>query len=326
MKIFSYEVRFDEVQYLEALKSDKLTIEYTDQILTIDNVELCRGYDAVNFLALSFINKDILNKLHEFGIKYIATRSVGYNHIDMDHARKLGIKVCNASYPPTSVAEYTVMLILMVLRNYKQSLYRGNINDYSLIGLGGRTLKSLTIGVVGTGKIGATVANLLKGFGCKIFAYDPYENKALNDVVTYTTLEEIYEKSDIITLHVPYFKENYHMISDNEISKMKKGVIIINAARGELISNKALINGIESGHIGGLGLDAVDGEYGLIHIDHKLDILKNQEIAYLKQFPNVTITPHIAFYTDDATKNMVEIATRGLIAFLETGHCDYEIK
>ena len=325
MKIFAYEVRFDELEYMNRMKSNDIIIDYTNDLLTLDNVEQCKGYDAVTFLANSKIDKHILDKFNEYNIKFIATRSVGFNHIDLEYAKSLGIRTCNASYPSTSVAEFTVMLMIMVLRNYKQSLYRGNVNDYSLLGLGGKTLESQKVGIIGTGKIGANVCKLLKGFGCEIQAYDPYINESIKEFVTYTSLEEIYKTSDIISLHVPYTNDNHHLISDKEISMMKDGVIIINAARGELIDNNALIKGIESLKIGGLGLDSIEGEHGIFHFNHKTSILKNKEIAYLKQFPNVTITPHYAFYTDEATKYMVEIALKGLISFITTNKCDYEL-
>ncbi|MFI3213419.1 MAG: D-isomer specific 2-hydroxyacid dehydrogenase family protein [Eubacteriales bacterium] len=303
MKIIAFEVREDEREFFEKLKVEIILV---NEKLTSSNISLCKGADGVSILGMSKMNAEILDKLKELGIKKLSTRTIGMDHIDVDYAEKIGISVGNSSYPPTSVAEFTIMLMLVVLRNYKPSIYRGQVNDFSLAGLRGRTLKHMTVGVIGTGQIGKCVIDLLSGFGCKIIAYDPYPIQDTDNLFEYVDLETLYKNSDIITIHAPYVKENHYFINYEQIEQMKDGVIIINAARGELINTQAVIKGIESEKIGGLALDTIENESGLVHIDHKVNILKNRDMAYLRQFPNVVVTPHFAFYTDDATKNMVE--------------------
>ena len=181
------------------------------------------------------------------GVKYLALRSAGFNNVDMKAAKELGICFSNAMYSPNSVADYTTMLILMCVRKVKQIMMRNAAQDYSLPGNQGREIKNLIIGVVGTGRIGSTVAKNLSGFGCKILGYDVYQNKDLLDILSYVTFEELLEQCDVITLHAPLLEGNYHMINEETIAKMKDGIIIVNCGRGELINAKALINNIETG-------------------------------------------------------------------------------
>lgn len=235
------------------------------------------------------------------------------NHIDLEYAEKVGIQVCNASYPPSGVAEFTLMLMLMCLRNYKQALWRGQVNDFSLDGLMGKELGEMTVGVVGTGRIGAAVIRLLSSFGCRILAYNRTQRPEISEIAEYVELDTLYAKSDMITLHVPLTEDTHHMINRESLEKMKDGVVIINCARGELAQNDALIEGIESGKIGALGLDVVEDETGITHVDHRIDILSNQKMAYLRQFRNVVMTPHMAFYTDTAVRNMVRCGIQGIL-------------
>ena len=174
-------------------------------------------------------------------------------------------------------------------------------------------MRSLTVGVVGTGKIGAAVIKNLSGFGCKILACGRHESDELKQYATYVSLEELYHQSDIITLHLPLTPETKHMINHDTIAMMKDQVIIINCARGSLADPDALIEGIESEKIGALGLDVLEREEGIIHVDHRIDIISNQKMAYLRQFRNVTMTPHMAFYTEEAVKSMVETGILGLL-------------
>lgn len=320
MKIYAFEVRDDEVAYFKQLEKQlSLKITLTNELLTKQTLNLVSDYDAITILGQSQLDQEMLLKLQQHNIKYIATRTIGYNHIDIKTANQLGIKVCNANYPPTGVADYTIMLILLVIRNYKPALWRGQVYDYSLTGLCGREMDDLTIGIIGTGRIGATVIKKLSGFGCKILAYDNYTNPEVTKYATYCDLETIYQKCDVISLHVPLLDSTYHLINKDSIAKMKDGVILINCARGELMKIDDLIDAIENRKIGGLGLDTVETEEGLIHIDHRNDILNNRGIHYLRQFPNVVMTQHMAFYTDKAVKSMVVNAIEGIVLMATNG-------
>lgn len=318
MRICAFEVREDErVDFREMEQRLDVSIELHSEVPGMENTEFVRGCEGVTILGQGNICGSLLDKWKEKGVKYLSTRTVGMNHIDLKHAKKIGIQVCNASYPPSGVAEFTLMLMLMCLRNYKQALWRGQVNDFSLDGLMGKELGEMTVGVVGTGKIGAAVIRLLSSFGCRILAYNRTQRQEITDCAEYVDLDRLYAESDMITLHVPLTEETYHMINRESLGKMRNGVVIINCARGELAENDALIEGIESGKIGALGLDVVEDETGITHVDHRIDILSNQKMAYLRQFRNVVMTPHMAFYTDTAVRNMVRCGVQGILYMAE---------
>jgi len=325
MKIAAYDVRNDEKNHIES-EAEILGIELKcfEESLNMETINTCKDMDGVTILG-SHVPCEIIDKLIENNVKVLSTRTIGYNHIDIDYAKKSGLMVCNGYYDPDGVAEYTVMLILMAIRNYKQALFRGNVNDYSLYGLMGKEIKNLTVGIIGTGKIGACVCKKLTGFGCRIIAYDSYKNPVVEDIAEYVSWDKIIAESDVITLHLPLLKETKHIINAKEISKMKKGITIINCARGELMDVNALIEGIENEQIGSLGLDVIEHESGIYHEDKRSDIIKNRNMAYLRQFPNVTMTQHIAFYTDAAVKSMGEGGVRTIFACLTTGKSENRI-
>lgn len=327
MKICAYEVREDEKKdFARMAEKLQVEIELHDEIPGPDTAALAEGCEGVTMLGMGKIDKELLDMWKSMSVQCISTRTIGYNHIDTDYAKEIGMQVCNAAYPPSGVAEFTLMLMLMCLRNYKQSLWRGQVNDFALQGLQGKEIGSMTVGVIGTGKIGAQVIKYLTGFGCRILAYDMYPNVALKDVVEYVELDELFAKADMITLHTPLLDSTYHLVNAETIAKMKDGVVLINCARGELMDTTALIEGIESGKIGALGLDVVEGERGIAHEDHRIDILSNQQMAYLRQFRNVTMTPHMAFYTDVAVSHMVECGVAGLVEMLRNGDYFTKIK
>lgn len=327
MKICAYEVREDEKKdFARMAEKLQVEIELHDEIPGPDTAALAEGCEGVTMLGMGKIDKELLDMWKSMGVQCISTRTIGYNHIDTEYAKEIGMQVCNAAYPPSGVAEFTLMLMLMCLRNYKQSLWRGQVNDFALQGLQGKEIGSMTVGVIGTGKIGAQVIKYLTGFGCRILAYDMYPNVALKDVVEYVELDELFAKADMITLHTPLLDSTYHLVNAETIAKMKDGVVLINCARGELMDTTALIEGIESGKIGALGLDVVEGERGIAHEDHRIDILSNQQMAYLRQFRNVTMTPHMAFYTDVAVSHMVECGVAGLVEMLRNGDYFTKIK
>ena len=255
----------------------------------------------------------------KLGVKCVSTRTIGSDHIDLEAARELGILVCNANYAPDSVADFTIMMMLMCLRQYKQAFWRGYVNDFALAGLEGRNLSAMTVGVMGTGRIGHRVIQDLQGFGCRILAYDVYQNAEVAKLAEYTDLDTLYKESDIITLHMPLLPSTHHIINQESIAKMKKGVILVNCARGGLTDTEALIEGIESMQIGALGMDTAEGEEGIIHCDRRSDIIANRNWFYLHQFRNVIMTQHMAFYTEQAVDSMVQCGIEGIVKMAEEG-------
>lgn len=313
MKIMVYEARGDEQAEL-ARQAEKLgvSLETSSEVPMVENTLLAEGCQGASILGQGKIDGPLLEAWHNLGVRYLSTRTVGYDHIDLACAKKLGIRVCSASYAPNGVADFAVMLILMCLRHYKQAMWRGQVNDFSLEGLQGREMKDLTIGVIGTGKIGAQVIRNLSGFGCRILAYDLRRNPAVEGLVTYVDFDALLAQADVITLHMPLLDSNRHIIDRESIAKMKDGVVIVNCSRGELADIEALVEGIESQKIGALGMDTCEGDDGIVHADHRVDILPNRNWFYLHQFRNVVMTQHMAFYTDAAVASMVECGIRGI--------------
>ncbi len=304
MKIVAYEVREDEKEAMqrEAAREQVELIQVAEP-LSEKTVELAEGAYGVTILG-TVVNAEMMKLLADKKVRVVATRTIGYDHIDLKAAKDNGIHVCNGYYDPDGVAEYTIMLMLMSLHNYKQALYRANANDYSLSGLLGKEMRNLTIGIVGTGKIGWKVIEQLQGFGCEILAYNRHEKDKRGLNFRYCSLDELYEKSDIISLHVPLSTQTKYMINEESIAKMKDGVVLINCARGELMCLADVIKGIESEKIGALGLDVIEDEEGIYHRDRRSDIISNRNMAYIRQFPNVTMTQHMAFYTREAVESM----------------------
>ena len=259
----------------------------------------------------------MVEEFYKNGVRYISTRTIGYDHIDLKKCEELGIKVGNAVYGPEGVADYTVMLMLMCIRKMKRIMQRAEINDFSLKGIQGRELKDFSVGVIGTGRIGKTVVKNLSGFGCKIYAYDKFQNEETKQFAEYVNLEELLQKSDIITLHTPLTDENFHLLNDKTISMMKDNSVIINTARGGLIDSKALISALKSGKLSACGLDVVENEFGLYYNDLKSDILDNDSLMILRSMPNVIVTPHMAFYTDNAIRDMVGNSLKSIKAFYD---------
>ncbi len=313
MKIFAFSLRpYDEQGYFEDV-CKRLGIEYgfTSEYPSLDNADLAKGYDALSILT-NKMDPELLDRFRELGIRYISTRTIGYDHIDNAYAHSIGIRTASISYDPTGVADYSIMMMLMGLRKIMPIIERGNIQDFSLKGKLGRHIQDCVVGIIGTGRIGTRVIEHLSGFGCTILCYDVKKNETAESLATYTDLDTIYRKCDIISLHVPGLEENYHMIGEEQIRMMKDGVMLINCARGMLIDTQAMISGIRSGKIGFAGLDTIENEAGLYYLDRRGDVLDNTDMAVLKSFPNVLLTSHMAFYTDVAVREMVEHCVEGI--------------
>lgn len=326
MKITVYEKRpYEEEIIKEFGQKHNIEIVSTDEILDEKTLYLSKGSDAVTTLGYSTLNADLLDKIKANGVKFLSTRTIGYNHYDVKYAKQIGLKVSNVSYAPNGVADFTIMLMLISIRKYKPAMWRQNVNDYTLNGLMGREMRHLTIGVLGTGRIGSTVIKNLSGFGCKILAYDKYENENIKNIAQYVDFDTLLKNSDIITIHMPLTAENYGIINKENIAKMKTGVIIVNTARGELMNIPDLTEGIESKKIGALALDVFQNEDEIYHHYLSTDIIKNRDMAYLRQFPNVVLTQHMAFFTDSVVEEMISNSLNSLLSFYNTGTCTNEL-
>ena len=326
MKIFFYALReYDEQKYVEKF-AGQYSFEYsfTSAYPSMDNVQLAKGYDAISIIT-NPMYPEILKAFHDVGVRYISTRSIGYEHIDVDYAHSLGMRASHVVYSPNSVANYTIMLILMACRNMPWIMKKADCQDYSLKGKVGKELSTSTVGVIGTGNIGKTVVKHLSSFGCRILAYSLYEDEEVKKYAEYVSFDELIKQSDIITLHVPGNAENTHLIDAAAFEKMKDGVIIVNTARGLIIDTQALIAALKSGKVGYAALDTFEGEVGLYYLNKEMQRLDNDNMALLKSFPNVILSPHMAFYTEQAVSDMVENSIKGLLGF-ESGEYSLEVK
>lgn len=247
--------------------------------------------------------------LKESGVKYISTRSIGYDHIDTDAASRLGITVSNAVYSPDGVADYTLMLILMAIRGTKSAILRAEHSDFRLNPRRGMELCDMTVGIIGAGRIGRAVQNRLHGFGCRILLCDQ------NYDADCTPLCDLLQKSDIITLHVPLSAETYHMLGKEQLHSMKQGAFLINTGRGSLVDTQELINALEDGRLGGAALDVVEGEEGFFYSDCSHRAIQNPFLPKLQKMSNVIITPHTAYYTDRVLYDTIEITLQNCFDF-----------
>lgn len=319
--VVAFDVRPDELADFErcAVTFDCEIRVFADQ-LTAASLEKAPASDVVSILGNSRVDAELLGVLADRGVRYLSTRTVGFDHIDVAAANALGIKVAHVQYPPNSVAEYTVMLILMTLRQMKRIQLRCDAQDFSLAGNQGRELGASTVGVVGTGSIGAHVARLVKAFGARVLAYDPYPNDSLAEIVEYVSFDELMSTADVVTLHAPATPENTHLLNAASIAKMRPGAMIVNCARGELIDSAALIAALETGQISAAGLDVIENDLRYFHQDARLATITDRNLVLLRGFPNVVVTPHIAFYTREVVTSMVELSIESLLALRATGN------
>lgn len=323
MNLYIYDLKdYDEAPIFDVL-SKEYNCKYsgTVQPPTVESAVWAKGCEAVSVIA-STLADEVLDKWAEIGVKYISTRSIGVDHINLEKCRTLGIRVGHAQYSPNSVANYAIMLMLMVCRKITHILKRSELQDYSVRGKIGKELSLCTVGVIGTGRIGKTVIKHLEGFGCRILAYDVFPSEEVAGIAEYVSFEELIRHSDIITLHAPATEDNYHMIDASAIAKMKDGVILINAARGALVDLESLIDGLESEKIGGAALDVLENEGGLYFSNHTGEVLHNHEMAILQSFPNVIVTPHTAYYTQQAVYDISKCVFQFIHA-CETGETNH---
>jgi len=323
MKISFFEVKELEEEYLKK-KLDGHILKFSNEKLSLENVPQIKDFDAVSVFIYSKIDEQILQEIPN--LKLVTTRSTGYDHIDLDASKKHGITICNVpSYGENTVAEHTFALILSLSRNICKTCIRRFEQDFSIEGLEGFDLKGKTIGVIGTGQIGLHVIRIAKGFGMKVVAYDVRQNKLLSEVLgfEYVTLENLLASSDVITLHVPYIKSTHHLMNKDTFKLVKKGAILINTARGNLVDTEALIEALDKQILAGAGLDVFEGEEIIKEEKQLLYEPKNLEVLaslvkdhILLSKDNVVFTPHIAFYSKEALERILETTVENIVAFV----------
>jgi D-lactate dehydrogenase len=306
--------RYDQSSLDDANQSFGHVLTYFEPRLTALTASLAAGFDVVCSFVNDHVDKPTLEILHDGGVRLIALRSAGYNHVDLEAAAQLGIAVVRVpEYSPYAVAEHAVALVLALVRKTHRAYARVREGNFALDGLLGFDLHGKTVGIVGTGRIGAAAARIFLGFGCHVVAYDPKPRGDLQ--VEYVSLTALYERADIISLHVPLTPQTRHMIEAASLSRMKRGVMIINTGRGALIDTPALIAALKSGHVGGAGLDVYEEEEGVFFEDRSDQVLQDDVLARLLTFPNVLVTSHQGFFTREALAAIATTTLASITAF-----------
>ena len=299
MKIAFYTTKpYDRIWFEPLAEKYGMDITFLEAHCTPDTLRLAQGYDAICIFINDYINEAMIRQLCAMEIRAILLRSAGFNHVDVKAAKNRLKLLRVPSYSPEAVAEYATALLLSVNRCIHRAYTRSRDFNMNINGLMGRDLHGKTAGIIGTGKIGQAMIDILRGFHMQILAYDRYPNPSLP--VDYVPLEELFEKSHVISLHCPLTSETKHIINDAAIEKMKDGVYIIDSSRGGLVDTNALLSGLLSRKIGGVGLDVYEEEEGIFYEDLSHTIVKDNTLARLMTFPNVIITSHMGFFTREA--------------------------
>ena len=310
---------YDKDSFEEANKTYGFDITYFEPRLTLETAPLAAGFPAICLFVHDIVNRELVDKLSRLGVKLLALRSNGYNHIDLqDAAGKLNV-VHVPRYSPYAVAEYTIGLILCLARKLHTIYVNTRGNNFSLKGLQGFELHGKTAGVIGCGQIGSIVVRLLSGFGMKIYVHDIAKNEQLirETGCIYTDLDTLYKEADIITLHCPLLAQNKYMINQSSIAEMKDGVILINTSRGGLVHTQDLLEGLKTKKIGGAALDVYEEEERYFYEDLSLSFIDDDLLARLLTFPNVVVSSHLAFFTKEAVHDIVHTTLSNAKAFFD---------
>lgn len=324
---------FDTKQYdLPAFeknsKDSGITFKFFDTKLNEDTVRLAKGFDGICAFVNDTVNAAVIDKMEKMGVKVLALRCAGFNNVDIKYAQGK-IRVFRVpAYSPYAVAEHAMAMLLTSVRRIHKAYIRSKDFNFSLNGLTGFDLHGKTLGVIGTGRIGRVFIDICLGFGMNVLAYDKFPAKELEnkDNVKYVELDELFKNSDIISLHCPLTEETQYMIDKKAIETCKKGVMIINTSRGALVDSEALLNGIKDRQVGGACLDVYEEESDLFFEDNSGHILEDDTLARLITMPNVLVTSHQAFLTEEALENIAETTVQNILEFFKTGECKNEVK
>lgn len=328
MKIAFFDAKsYDKPSFDRYTAEEGIDIKYFETKLNEDTVYLAKGYDAVCVFVNDDVNANVINSLHDMGVRVLALRCAGFNNIDIKQAYGKIHVLRVPAYSPYAVAEHAMALLLTSIRRIHKAYIRSRDFNFSLNNLTGFDLYGKTVGVIGTGKIGKVFVNICRGFGMKVLAYDKYPAEEISDGVNvkYTTLPDLLKNSDIISLHCPLTDETRYIINEKAIDLCKKGVVIINTSRGALVDTEALLKGIKSRKVGAACLDVYEEESDLFFEDNSGHILEDDTLARLISMPNVIVTSHQAFLTQEALDNIAETTINNIVTFFSDGRCENEL-
>jgi D-lactate dehydrogenase len=328
MKVAVFSAKSYDRTFLEAANVDRThDLVFFEPRLNLETSILTAGFSAACVFVNDQLDGKTLAAIAENGIRLLALRSAGFNHVDLAAARDLDLTLLRVpAYSPYAVAEHAVAMILSLNRKIHRAYNRVREGNFALDGLLGFDLHGKTVGIVGTGKIGALTAKILHGFGCRLLGYDVSQNPDCQALgMEYVSLPELLGASDIVSLHCPLIPETYHLINAETVAQMKEGTILINTSRGQLINTKAVTKGLKSGKIGYLGLDVYEQETDLFFEDLSNQVIQDDVFQRLLTFPNVLITGHQAFFTEEALKNIAETTIANITDFEQGRPCPNKI-
>ncbi len=328
MKIAFFDAKpYDKPAFVRYGEEFGVTFKFFETKLTEDTVSLAEGYDGVCVFVNDTVGPVVIDRLSAMGIETVALRCAGFNQVDLRYAEGR-IRVLRVpAYSPYAVAEHTMAMLLTSVRRIHKAYIRTRDFNFSLAGMTGFDLHGKTVGVIGTGRIGRVFIDICRGFGMKVLAYDKYPTPALSDGenIRYVTLKELLEGSDIISLHCPLTEETYHIIDEDAIRQCRRGVVLLNTSRGALVDAEALLSGIKSRRVGAACLDVYEEESELFFEDFSGHIMEDDTLARLISMPNVIVSSHQAFLTEEALDNIAETTVRNLVELSTTGHCPNEV-
>lgn len=309
---------YDRDYILAAAGAEQITWRFHEFRLTAETAATAVGSDAVCVFVNDKLDRDCLQQLAKAGVRHVALRCAGFNQVDLAAAKELGIAVTRVpAYSPHAVAEHSVALLLTLNRKIHRAHNRVREFNFSLAGLVGFDLHGKTVGIIGTGKIGRCTAQIFRGFGCHVLAYDPFPNLewATANQISYTTFDDVLARSDILSLHLPLTKDTHHLLNERTLAQMKPGAYLVNTSRGKLVNTSALIEALKAGRLGGVALDVYEEEEGIFFEDHShRGLLEDDELSRLLSFPNVLVTSHQAFLTKEALDEIARVTVVNLHA------------
>lgn len=323
MKIAFFDTKPYDIDSFKKYENDDMKFKFFETKLNLDTADLARGCEIVCIFVNDIADADVIDKLYDLGVRVLALRCAGYNNVDVKHAFQKIHVVHVPAYSPYAVAEHTMAMLLTSIRRIHKAYIRTKDFNFSLSGLTGFDLHGKTVGVIGTGKIGRVFIDICRGFGMRVLAYDKFP--AADSGIEYVTLEQIFTDSNIISLHCPLTAETNHIINKTTIEKMKKGVVIINTSRGALIDTDALLDGIKSRHIGAACLDVYEEESDIFFEDFSGHIVDDDTLARLISMPNVIVTSHQAFLTNEALNNIAQTTIDNIKEITNNGSCQNEL-
>lgn len=301
-------------------------VDFAEGIFTLDRVKEVQGYDGIWIMTNSSIGEPEAKALKEAGVHYIISRATGIDHLDIKALEKYGVKAANVpSYSPNAISEHTILMLLSALRKMKRNQNMIAKRDFGIQGICGREVRMMTVGVIGSGRIGSLTIQALKGLGAEVLVNAPVVNPAIEEIATYVSLDELLEKSDAILLHCPLTEENYHIISRDSLKKCKDGVVLVNTARGGLVDAKSVLEALKTGKVSSFAMDVYEGEDDFVRMDFHGKAMEDPVLEELLNREDVIYTAHVSFLTDQALYEIMRISLENALEYEKKGCCQNEV-